>query len=201
MKSRSMRSSVVGLLLVAGLVLFAGCSNDDGNDWQRLVCDVQSVNAGEPLVSAYLNAGSDNQPGTDDDYQPIDTVPVVFHARPYGSTISLPEDGAFSWFQVERYDLVWETDAGAPADLSPHNVIGGAVSAMVPVYEEGAATVLIVGVDMKNADWFVDVYTGDIPSFQADARLTFYGHESGSDEEVAIEAGLRVNFIAVITEN
>ena len=54
---------------------------------------------------------------------------------------------------------------------------------------------------MKNASWFVDIYNEVEPSFQANARLTFYGHESGSDEEIAIEAGVRVNFIDVVSDN
>jgi hypothetical protein len=113
----------------------------------------------------------------------------------------LPEDGAHSWFQVTSYDLVWENPAGVPVDLTPHNVTGGGASAMVPVYEEGGTSVLVVGIDMKNAPWFVDLYSGDIEPFQANARLTFHGHESGSDKMVQIQTGLRVHFIPVIVQN
>jgi len=196
-KSRALLSALGGLLVATGLLTVVGCENHEGNDWERLVCDVQSVNGGMPLVSAYLDAGNDNEVGTDDDFQPIDTVLVVFHARPYGSAIMLPEDSAYSWFQISSYDLTWATDPGAPADLSPHNVTGANIDVMVPVYEEGGSSVLVVGIDMKNAPWFVDLFTGDIPSFQANANFTFYGHESGNDKEVAIAAGLRVNFISV----
>jgi hypothetical protein len=195
-----MHTTIAGLFVLVGLLAIGGCSNPDGNDWQRVVCDVDLVNNGSPVISAYLNAGSDNLIGTDDDYQPIDMVQVIFHARPYGSTVVLPEDGAYSWFQVDGYDIVWETSDGAP-DLSAHNVTRGALDLRVPVYEEYASSLLLVGIDMKNASWFVDIYTGDAPSFQANARFTFYGHESGSDEEVAIEAGVRVNFIGVVSEN
>jgi hypothetical protein len=199
-KSRALRTALGGLLVLTGLMTVVGCANNDGNDWQRLVCDVQSVNNGQPLVSAFLHAGSDRIVGTDDDYVPIDHVQVVFHARPYGQQIMLPEDGAYSWFQVERYDIEWTTDPGAPVDLTPHNITGGTIAAMVPVYEEAAAAPLVVGIDMKSAPWFVDLYNGNIPSFQANANFTFYGHETGSDEEVAIEAGMRVTFISVIVE-
>ncbi len=199
MKSRAMHSAIGGLLILCGLLVSGGCENHDGNEWQRVVCEVQQVNAGNPLVSAYLNAGSDKIVGTDDDFQPIDNVQVIFHARPYGSTITLPEDGAHSWFHITRYDLVWETGPGAP-DLSAHDVTGGYTEAMVPVYEEAAASVLVAGSDMKNSSWFVDLYTGDLPEFQANARITFYGTESGSDEEIAVEAGLRVHFIGVLVE-
>lgn len=200
MKSRAMLSALSALVLLVSLVALTGCENHDGNEWQRLVCDVQSVNAGAPLISAYLNAGSDRITGTDDDFQPLDSVPVIFHARPYGSTITLPEDAAHSWFQIDRYDLIWENDPGAPVDLTPHNVYGGTVDAMVPVYEEGAASVLIAGADMKNSPWFVDLFTGNIDEFQANALIVFYGHESGSSENVTVQAGLRVHFIGVITE-
>ena len=197
MKSRALQSALGGLLVVTVLMTMVGCENNDGNDWERLVCDAQSVNTGMPLVSAFLNAGNDDEVGTDDDFQPIDTVLVVFHARPYGSAIMLPEDSAYSWFQIYAYDITWETDPGAPADLSPHDVTRASIDVMVPVYEEGGSSVLVVGIDMKNAPWFVDIFTGDIPSFQANANFTFYGHESGSDKEVAISAGMRVNFIGV----
>lgn len=200
MKSRAMHTAIGGLLILTGLLAVGGCSNDDGNDWHRLVCDVDLVNAGSPVISAFLNAGSDNIVGTDDDYQPIDMVQVIFHARPYGSTVLVPEDGAYSWFQVDGYDLTWQPDPGAP-DLSAHDVNRGALDLRVPVYEEYASSILLVGIDMKNAPWFVDIYTGDISSFQANARFVFYGHESGSSEEVAIEAGVRVNFIGVVVDN
>lgn len=201
MKSRVMQTAVGAAMLLAALTLLAGCENHEGNDWQRLVCDVQSVNGGSPLVSAYLSAGPDREVGTEDDFQPIDSVNVIFHARPYGSTMTIPEDGAYSWFQIERYDLEWENPSSVPVDLTGFNVEDGNIDVMVPVHEEGAASVLMVGIGMKNAPWFVDVYTGDMESFQADAHLTFYGHESGSEEEIVLEAGCRVHFIGVIVED
>jgi hypothetical protein len=194
-----MRAASGGLMLLFSLVLMAGCENHDGNEWQRLVCEVQSINAGAPLVSAYLNAGSDKIVGTDDDFQPIDSIPVTFHARPYGSTVMLPEDSPFSWFHITSYDLEWETAPGDP-DLSAHEVFGGSTDLIVPVYDEASTNILISGSDMRATSWFVDLFTGDLASFQANARLTFHGHESGSDEEITIDAGVRVSFIGVLVE-
>lgn len=201
MKSRVMQNAVgVGLILFIA-VFAASCDSDDGNDWHRLVCEVQSVNSGVPLVSGYINYGSDGAPGGEDDYTPIDSIQVVFHARPYGATVTLPEDGAYSWFQIESYDLEWE-DAPSPAvNLSDYNVIDGNIDIMVPAYEEGAGSVLVVGIDMKDTPWFANIYTGDLETFQVDANLTFYGHESGSTEIVEIPAGLRVHFIGAITDD
>lgn len=196
--SRAMQNAMCALSLILLLTALGGCE-EDGNDWQRLVCDVEIVNAGSPLISAYLDAGSDNEVGTEDDFQPIDMVQVIFHTRPYSSSVSIPEDSPYSWFQVESYDLVWENNPLVPIDLQPYNVYDGVVNLRVPVNEEGAASVLVAGVDMKNTPWFVDIANGFLESFQADLHLTFYGHESGSDEEVAIDAGLRVHFIGVKT--
>jgi hypothetical protein len=199
-KSTVLRSALGGLLTLSLLLAMGGCENHDGNNWQRLVCEVQSVNAGQPLVSAYLHAGSDGIVGTLDDYQPIDSVVVMFHARPYGATIMLPQDGAHSWFQVTSYDLLWQNVPGVPVDLTAHNVLGGAANARVPVYEEDGTGVLIVGIDMKNAPWFVDIFTGDLPPFQANAQLIFRGSESGSDKIVEIPTSIRVHFIGVIVD-
>jgi hypothetical protein len=197
-KSRAMQTTASSLLLVIGLLTVAGCENHDGNEWQRLVCEVSSVNEGNPLVSAYLNAGNDNQVGTDDDFVPIDSVPVVFRARPYGSSVTIPEDGVYSWFHVTSYDLVWDNTSDNGVDLSPHNIERGGLDAMVPIHDEGSGVVLVSGLDMREAPWFVNLFTGDLGSFQANARLTFYGHESGNTEEIAVPASLRVHFIGVL---
>ena len=204
MKSRAMQTALCGLLILSGLMAFSGCENHDGNEWDRLVCEVQSVNAGAPLISAYLNAGSDRITGTEDDYQPIDSVLVMFHARPYSSSVVLPEDGVYSWFHVTSYDVVWETDDDCPVDLSQYNIVGGQTDAMVPVNEEAGASVLLVDTHMKNDandPWFLNLYNGSVPSFQANANITFHGHESGSDEDIEIDAGIRVSFISVLVES
>jgi len=196
--SRAMQNAMCALSMILLLLALGGCE-EDGNDWQRLVCDVEIVNGGSPLISAFLDAGSDNEVDTEDDFQPIDMVQVVFHARPYSSTVSIPEDSPYSWFQVESYDLVWENNPLVPVDLQPFNVYDGVVNLRVPVNEEGAASVLVAGVDMKNTPWFIDIANGFMESFQTNLHLTFYGHESGSDEEVALDAGLRVHFIGIRT--
>ena len=89
------------------------------------------MNAGTPLISAYVVDGGDGvigvgPSGTSDDKYTTDAVPVVFHARPYDTdVISITEDGAYSSFVITSYDLVWVPGADAPAglDLSPYNVV------------------------------------------------------------------------------
>jgi hypothetical protein len=186
------------VLGVAALVLLAGCA-EDGADWQRLVCTVESVNAGNPLVSGYLDAGGDRIEGTPDDFLPIDIVPVMFHARPYSSTISLPEDDPYSYFDVVSYDLTWVPGPTCPDELADFNIVNAPCHARVPVYEEGAVAILIADRGMKEQDWYHDLYMNPGLSFNATANLTFYGHESGSSELVAISAGLQVTFFGVVT--
>lgn len=181
---------------IAVLAVLAGCS-EDGNEWQRLVCEVQSVNAGNPLVSAYLDAGNDRQEDTNDDYLPIDIVPVVFHARPYSSVITLPEDGPNSYFDVVAYDLTWNPGPSCPPELTAYNVVNAPCYARVPVYEEGAVGILIADRGMKEQPWYQALYLDRGLSFNATADLTFYGHESGSDELIEIPAGLQVTFYGV----
>jgi hypothetical protein len=183
---------------LAALTLMAACS-EDGNEWQRLVCEVQSVNAGNPLVSGYLNAGNDRIVGTQDDFMPIDIVPVVFHARPYSSTITLPEDGPNSYFDIVAYDLTWIPGPTCPDELMDYNVVHGPCNARIPVYEEGSAAILIADRGMKEQDWYYELFADLGTSFNATANLVFYGHESGSDELVEIPAGLQVTFYGVVT--
>lgn len=186
------------VLGVAALVLLVGCSKD-GAEWQRLVCTVESVNAGNPLVSGYLDAGSDRIEGTTDDFLPIDIVPVMFHARPYSSTITLPEDDPNSYFDVVAYDLTWIPGPNCPDELLDYNIVNAPCHARVPVYEEGAVAILVADRGMKEQDWYYELFEDRGLSFSATADLTFYGHESGSDELIEIRAGLQVTFYGVVT--
>jgi hypothetical protein len=183
---------------LAALAILAGCS-EDGAQYQRLVCEVQSVNAGNPLVSGYLDAGSDRIEGTTDDFLPIDIVPVVFHARPYNGSTLLPEDGPNSYFDVVSYDLTWIPGPTCPDQLLDYNVVNAPCHARIPAFEEGAVGILIADRGMKEQDWYYELFADRGLSFNATADLVFYGHESGSDELVEIHAGLQVTFYGVVT--
>ncbi|PIE76790.1 hypothetical protein CSA17_00365 [bacterium DOLJORAL78_65_58] len=59
-----MRRTLTLMLAVALFsALATGCANYDENEWQRLVCEVHSVNEGSPLLSAYLYVGPDLEAG------------------------------------------------------------------------------------------------------------------------------------------
>jgi len=191
------KSRVLFALLAATLLL-SGCEMTNNNEWQRVVCSVQSINAGTPVVSAALNTGSDAGNPTDD-YVPIDMVGVLFWARPGNAMMTIPEEGAYSAFIITSYDAVWIPGADAPAALTQYNTTRGLLSARVPINDEFAVQFMIAPQRMKQEPWYPDP-AGDTV-FQADLRLTFYGHEEGSTNEVAIPAGTTVTFLGAVSEN
>ena len=180
------RALITMMALAIGLAALTGCS-DNSNELQRLVCEVESVNEGSPLISAARDQ---------DGVIPIDNVSVVFRARPLTNNIYVPNDGAYSSFIITSYDLIWSsTDPHAPAGLADFNITSGLVSVQVPINDKAEVFVLIAPAEMKTADWF-----GGAAPFSASAQLIFKGHVSGTDHEVDILGGLTVNFIDVIVE-
>ncbi len=195
------RNLTLMLFVALSATLLAGCSNHDGNEWQRLVCEVESINAGTPLLSAYLDVGADKEAGTDDDTFPIDWVPVLFYARPYSSSIILPEDGVSSWFHVTHYDLIWHPGPGAPEELTTYNVTNGMCEARIPVNDHGSVSILIADRVMKEEPWYRELYTTPGHSFTAACELIFHGHETGNSEIISIESGFMVTFYGAVNSD
>ncbi len=196
------RRNLITLLALATIAtLLAGCSNHEGNEWNRLVCEIESINNGTPLLSAYLNVGSDKEANTADDTFPIDWVPVSFYARPYSSAIILPEDGVSSWFHVTSYDLIWHPGPNAPGELTDYNVANAFCEARVPVNDHGAVSVLIADRVMKEEPWYRAL--NEIPghSFTAACELRFHGHETGNTETVTVEGGFMVTFYGAVADD
>lgn len=198
MNSRVMNLTLI-LGLTVGLVGMTGCSSKDGNEWERLVCEVESVNLGEPLMSAYINLGSDVV-SPDDDYYPIDFVPVVFRARAYSEAITIPEDSPNSWFHITSYNLSWEPTGGMPAAVTDYDIVGGFCDVVVPINDEGVVSVLIADRQMKEQTWFTDL-VGTNMNYVANCRLDFFGHETGSEREVMVSGGILVTFLGAVSDN
>lgn len=192
-----MKSRVLFALLSAALVM-SGCSMDNNNEWQRVVCSVQAINGGAPIVSAALNTGSDATNPTDD-YVPLDIVPVLFWARPGNGMMTIPEEGAYSAFIITSYDATWTPGAGAPAELANYNVTRGLLSARVPINDEFAVSFVIAPQQMKQEPWYPAFDSATV--YMANLQLTFYGHEEGSTHEIAIPAGTTVTFVGAVGEN
>ena len=201
LEDETVNSRVMNLTLILGLITvlvgMTGCSDKDANEWERLVCEVESVNVGSPLLSGYVDLGNDGAPGGDDDTYPIDYVPVVFRARPYSMALTIPEDGPYSWFHITGYNLTWIPHPGAPAELTNYNIVGALCDVIVPVNDDALVTVMIAGRQMKEEAWFSILETNGL-SYSANCQLDFIGHESGSDREVIVPGGLLVTFFGAV---
>jgi hypothetical protein len=184
--------------LIAAALLMSGCSSDNNNEWQRVVCSVQSINGGAPVVSAALNIGTDVI-NANDDFVPLDVAEVLFWARPLGSLVTIPEEGAYSAFIITSYDAIWTPGAGAPAELTAYNVERGLLSARVPINDEIMIAFMVAPQAMKSEPWYPQPNSSTV--FMANLALTFYGHEEGSQHEVAIPAGTTVTFLGNVSEN
>jgi len=194
-----MRRTLTLLLAVALFsALATGCSNHDENEWQRLVCEVSSVNAGSPLLSAYLYIGPDLIAGTADDIFPVDSVPVQFYARPYSSSLVIPEDDVSSWFHVTNYDLTWVPGPNCPEEITDYNIVGAPCEALVPVGDYGMVNILVADRVMKEEPWFQALYTNPGSSFTAAVQLTFYGHETGNTQVVEVPGGFMATFYGAV---
>ncbi len=194
------RALITMMALAIGLAALTGCS-DNSNELQTVVCEVESVNEGAPLISAALNLGNDGMPGGGDDFVPIDFVPVLFSARAGNSNVAIPDDGTYSSFIITSYDLIWSSsDVNAPAELSDFNVTGGLANTQVPINDDAVIAILVGPLEMKESTWFQAILNGGADPFTASAQLIFKGHVSGTDHEVEILAGLMVNFIGAVVE-
>lgn len=193
-----MKSRVL-FALIAATLLASGCSSDNNSERQRVVCSVQSINGGAPFVSAAINIGTDatNQ---SDDYVPLDVTSVLFWARPYGSLMTIPEEGAYSSFIITSYDATWTDAPAALADsLAEFNVTRGLLSARVPINDEILVSFMIAPQQMKSRVWYPSAVNPVV--FMANLQITFYGHEEGSAHEVAIPAGTTVTFLPAVGTN
>ena len=188
MSTRVLTAAMALVLLVA---LLAGCSSDN-SERQRVVVEVMQVNGGVPLLAGYQEEDDTNV------YYTVDPVDVLFHARPYDrSTMTIPEDDAYSSFIVTGYNLTWRPGVNFPAglDLAPFNVRNAPFYLQIPVGDEAGAAVMVADrmikqavADVLGTPWTVD------RDFSAYLDIEFIGHDSGSEHEVVVPAGLVVDF-------
>jgi hypothetical protein len=190
------RTLAAAVTLTCALLLVAGCSRT-GNEFQRLVCEVQQVNEGNPLMSAYVIPSTG---ASTPDIFPIDSVPVLFAARPYNSSVTIVEGAPYSSFHITSYDLTWRPLSAAGDSLRNYSIVGGAAEVLVPVNGEASTSILVADRTFKDTPWFMELLTGERPSFTAVAEIRFHGHETGSNRDIIVPASLTVTFVGAATE-
>jgi hypothetical protein len=200
-KLRWKKLTVVAMSLVLlSFLAMNGCTNNTGTEWQRLVVEVDAINDGVPLVSGYMDAGPDRRPGTDDDFAPIDFVEVQFHARPYNQFITLPEDAPFSYFHITEYDLEWTPTTPGGEELPNYNYYNAPTDLLVPVSQEASVLVLVADRYMKEQPFFSDLFFNNKLPFNASCKMTFRGHQTGSDDMQEIVGAFMVTFVGLVVE-
>jgi hypothetical protein len=187
------------IFVLAFAAALAGCSSNNNNEWQPLVCSVQSINDGGAVISAALNTGSDPaQPN--DDYVPLDYCTVEFWARAGNTSSVIPDDRAYSAFIITAYDATWRPEGAAPAELTDYNIVRAPLSVRVPIDDANIAYIAFAPAAMKTEVWYPDPTLGG-PVFGCPLDFVFYGHAEGSEHEVAIPAGTYVTFLPTIGTN
>jgi hypothetical protein len=203
-------TTVAALAVVSGLLV--GCSDDNNSELNRVVCEVEAVNGGVPLISAYVVDGGDGVIGVPpgggdvDDVYTQDAVMMEFRARPYSlSTMTIPENDVYSSFIITGYNLTWVPGANAPAglDMSLYNMVNAPFYLQVPVNDDAESAVLVATRELKEAIYAAQ---GSAPwpfanDFTAAAHLEFIGHDSGSQHEVAVPAGVLVSFTFAVSQD
>lgn len=191
MKSRAL------LAFLAIALLTTGCSMNNNNEWQTVVCSVQKINDGAPVISAAVNAGDPANP--DDDYVPLDLIKVLFWARPYSAASTINSEGAYSSFIITGYSAVWTPGPNAPPELTTYNVPRSNLSARVPINDEIEVAFMLCPQEIKQEAWYPA--PGSATVYTANLALTFYGHAEGSEHEIEVPAGTTVTFLGAISDN
>jgi hypothetical protein len=173
-------------------VVLVGC-NDEEN--KRSVVTVSSMNLNAPFFSDVIDQG-DSLQSTSDDFVAEDWCPVVFKNRPYSSVVFTGPEEPFNDFLITRYRVEWRRVDGGAYIPPPFD---GAMSTNVPSGEEVEAAIVLVPFLVKNDPNLVAIrYTSN--EFLAVARVTFWGHEVGSNRDQDFSAEISVNFADFLEE-
>jgi len=161
------------LILGAAIVLAAaGCSE---NSAPRHAPRVQTINGNEPLQSDVVTS----EGGVIED-----EVIVEIWNTPHDPVLDL-YGTPFNAVWLERYEIVFESDEAIPP-------VSGALGWHVDTSRVMSGSIVIVPAAIKIEAPLVSLRDGGV--IQTTARITFFGRETGSDEEVRFSTVLQVNF-------
>jgi hypothetical protein len=180
------------IVLVALAVLAVGLTGCDSNlpQQNRSVVTVASINEGVTLTSDVLYFD-----GTLGGIFP-DYISVVFNNRPYSHMIITDPEWAYGSFQVTRYTVTWESTDGSGSTLPNFE---SDIFAEIPTGKDAAVSIMLVTWEDK-ANPPLSGLVGGTGQISMNAKITFYGHEVGTDRETAVNANLGVIFIDLNNE-
>jgi hypothetical protein len=193
---------VVAALIAAGLGL-AGCAKDDDEN-PRSVVQIYSVNNNLPLQSDLYNLGANKEPDApEDDFIPIDYIPVQFISRPHDPALTMDPDQAFGTVTFTKYTMDFaDNDLDDDGTDDVHDLVDYPMNAIVPIGGIGNSAILAVPAGWKvdpNGALVVALMTGE--EFVTTAHITFYGEEETSHDAVELSSGIVIGFADYADEN
>ncbi|MCK5618281.1 MAG: hypothetical protein KAJ17_02720 [Candidatus Krumholzibacteria bacterium] len=173
------KTLVLTVALAALALVMASCDNDPQQN--RSVLSIESLNENvAPVVSDVLTNGSVFP----------DAVTVVFQNRPYSQLITTAPDRPYGDFEIYKYRVEWESTDGSTPALPMYEADMGLT---VPSFKSAGASVIIVTWENK-ANPPLDALVGANQEARMNAKITFFGHETGTGRETTIQAQIGVIF-------
>lgn len=154
---------------------FTGCSD---TDVPRSVLHVVSVNQNQSLKSDVVTLQDGSLTIMED------AVPLEVTNEPHDGVLNL-SGTPFGYVVLERYEVSFESTEAIPP-------VSGGLGWTVPAGRSTQGSVVIVPAYLKTMPPLVSLVEGG--EIVATAHIRMIGHEAGSDEEIAIETVLPVQF-------
>lgn len=181
---------VIGTLAITAVL--PGCAGDD-DELNRNNIQIAEVNLNLPLLSDLYNNGADLEK-VDDDFIPIDYIPIKFLSRPADPALTLNPNQAFGRVLIHTYSVDFEdNDFNNDGVNDVNDIVDAPMNALVPANGEVTASVLIVpgGVKTINHLRTLLLSGGEVIT---NASISFKGEEQTSHSPVSLSAGLVVGF-------
>lgn len=172
------------LTVALAVIALVMTSCDNSPQQNRSVLSIESLITEEgfaaPVISDVLTNGSVFP----------DAVTVVFQNRPYSQLIVTAPDRPYGDFEIYKYRVEWESTDGSTPALPTYEADMGLT---VPSFKSAGASVMIVTWENK-ANPPLDALVGANQEARMNAKITFFGHETGTDRETTIQAQIGVIF-------
>jgi hypothetical protein len=190
--NRYARAALRLLLVLVAVFCGIACSEDEGPRSLVTITRLASPEWPDTLgggiyVSDVADAGADQIPGTADDIIFEDPVLITVHNEPASDLQVVSPGGPFSSVVIERYriDYIIDGEEVAPIESRLHLVVPTGQSVT-------GSLVLVSGLAKSTPPLRSLAGSGD--ELFATAKITLYGHEMTSNDDIQAEGSIQVHF-------
>lgn len=181
---------VIGTLAITAVL--PGCAGDD-DELNRNNIQIAEVNQNLPLLSDLYNNGADLEKA-DDDFIPIDYIPVKFQSRPADPALTLNPNQAFGKVLIHTYSVDFvDNDFNNDGVNDVNDIVDSPMNALVPANGEVTASILIVPGGIKTINHLRTLYLTGGEALTS-ATISFSGEEQTSHSPVTLTTGIVVGF-------